>query len=185
MAPTALGAALDREVASVVGDAPPLVAIHVDRKGDDEFEATVMVSIATSSTTTRQAGSWTLPGIDLTRVRAVVSWASAKHGKARATFSKWPGWSASHEANARELARVFDAVPARIVVWRGMPTSERGEPAMGQPSIVLTLDAHGLAVETYLDLRYTVEDEHAGVLGAMTKTGEALANSLGVRCDIG
>ncbi len=185
MAATELGTALDREVAGVVGDAPPLVSIHVDRKSDDDFEVTVMVSIATSPTTTRQAGTWTLRRIDLMRLRAVVSWASAKHAKARATFAKWPGWSTSHEANARELARVFDAVPTHVTVWRGMPTSERGEPATGQPSIVLMLDAHGLEIETCLHLEYTAEEGHAGVLATVTKTGEALANSLGVRCDIG
>lgn len=179
----AIGAELDRDVAAAAGNAPPIVDIHVDRKGDDTFEAMVMVSIPFERGT-RQVGSWKKPNVPLADMRAIVAWSAGKRGNVRASFSQWRGWTGSHEKNAREVLRVFDGVPVRVVVSRGMPMTERGEPPMGQPSFALALDAHGVPIEVPLYWTITDESDHPRVLADATKAAEALATALAVPCDV-
>jgi len=179
--PVELCAKLDRDVAAAVGAAPPMVVFHVDRKGDDAFDVTVMVSVP-QGTFRKQVGSWNHTALDLACVRAIVAWSKPKMATGLATFTHWSGWTGSYEKNARELLRVFDGKPTNVTVNRGTPYTERGEPPVGQPSFTLAIDADGVSIESTLFWGYTDESDHERVLAGIQKSAIELAATLGVPC---
>jgi hypothetical protein len=53
---------------------------------------------------------------------------------------------------------------------------------MGQPALVLVMDAEGVSIESTLLWGYTDESDHARVLASIQKNGNELAATLGVPC---
>jgi hypothetical protein len=163
---------LDALVAGKSGNAN----VAIERLQDDAFEVTIVIGNAILKS----------PLLDLEQARGAMKWTRDRGMPMRVWFHRWPGWQMlGMEARAKEVLRVCDAKPTRVVVWYSEPATERGEEPMGQPSIVLEAElVDGTGVEQAIADAYTSRSDHERVIADFSKRAKALAETLGVESKV-